>query len=418
MGVLVPAPDVLQTGADAPAAIVRHPRAADGVDAAVSPSFVHRLRFTEDAFDPANPILDEVVDAAGEPGPTRAILVVDDGVLAADPHGAEAGLRRLTGGLVARAGRLDLRGEPLIVPGGEAAKLDRTVVDRVMQAIHDHGICRRSFVLVVGGGAVLDAVGFAAATAHRGVRLIRFPTTTLAQDDAGIGVKNGINAFGKKNFIGAFAVPWAVINDRSFLATQSLRDRRAGLSEAIKVGLLKDAGFVDAIEAAAPALAAGDLEALDPVVRRSAELHLEHIAAGGDPFESEIARPLDFGHWSAHRLEQMTDFAVRHGEAVAIGIAIDATYAARIGRLPTAEAERIIAMLEGCGLPTRHPDLARGDELMRGLEEFREHLGGRLTITLIAGRGEPFDVHEIDAVAMREALAARTGPWIPPGADR
>ncbi len=425
------APDVLQIRSGAAPALRPAP-ARDGIDAAVAPSFVHRLRFTEDVFRPGNPVLESVLP----PGRTAAILVVDDGVLAAADAASAGGaggvagaagaagaapggeLARIVRGLEARGDRLGLRGEPMVVPGGEAAKQDRSVVDRVLAAIHRHGICRRSLVLVVGGGAVLDAVGFAAATAHRGVRLLRFPSTTLAQDDAGIGVKNGINAFGSKNFLGAFAVPWAVVNDRRFLGTQSLRDRRAGVSEAIKVGLLKDAAFVAAIEAQAAALAAGDLEALEPVVRRSAELHLEHIARGGDPFELEIARPLDFGHWSAHRLERMTDFAVRHGEAVSIGIAIDLAYAVRIGRLDAAEAARLTSLLEACGLPTRHPALGRTDDLMGGLEEFREHLGGELTITLVAGPGRPFDVHEIDAAAMREAVAERTGPWAPPTGER
>lgn len=387
---------------------------AGGVDAVIGPRFVHRLRFTERAFEPGNAVLDEVLaSAADEPGagPRRAILVVDDGVIAAGGPGT---LEAMTAGLAARPESVDLRGEPLVVPGGEAAKRDRGVVDRVTEAIDRRGICRRSLVLVVGGGAVLDAVGFAAATAHRGVRLVRFPSTTLAQDDAGIGVKNGINAFGKKNFIGAFAVPWAVINDRALLATQSLRDRRSGVSEAIKVGLLKDAAFVAEIAGLAPRLADGCVDALEPVVRRSAELHLAHIAEGGDPFELQAARPLDFGHWSAHRLERMTDFRLRHGEAVAIGIAIDVAYAARIGRLGRAEADGIIELLEACGLPTRHPDLARADELMEGLEEFREHLGGRLTITLVETAGRPLDVHEIDGAAMRAAIADRTGPWTPP----
>ena len=391
------------------------PREA-GVDALIAPRFVHRLRFTDRAFDPANPVLDAVLaDAADEPeaGPRRAILVVDDGVVDAGGPGT---LEAMIAGLQARSGLIELRGEPMLVPGGEAAKQDRRVVDRVTEAIHHHGICRRSFVFVVGGVAVLDAVGFAAATAHRGVRLVRFPSTTLAQDDAGIGVKNGINAFGKKNFIGAFAVPWAVINDRHLLGTQSLRDRRSGISEAIKVGLLKDAAFVGRIAELAPRLADGCVDALDPVVRRSAELHLAHIAEGGDPFELQTARPLDFGHWSAHRLERMTDFELRHGEAVAIGIAVDVAYAARLGCLCTEDAAGIIDLLDACGLPTRHPALARREELLGGLEEFREHLGGRLTITLLQAAGRPVDVHEIDAEAMRAAIADRTGPWSPPEA--
>ena len=137
----------------------------------------------------------------------------------------------------------------------------------------------------LGGGAVLDAVGFAAAAAHRGVRLVRVPTTTLAQADSGVGVKNGINAFGKKNFLGTFSPPWAVINDEAFLQTLSDRDWRCGIAEAVKVALLKSERFFDQIGEAVPRLRMRDEQALIPIVRRSAWLHLHHITDGGDPFE-------------------------------------------------------------------------------------------------------------------------------------
>jgi len=259
-------------------------------------------------------------------------------------------------------------------------------------------------VLAIGGGAVLDVVGFAAATAHRGVRLVRMPTTTLAQADAGIGVKNGVNAFGTKNFLGSFAVPLAVINDEAFLSTLSDRDWRCGLSEAVKVALIKDQRFFELIEASVPRLARREDAAMRPIVRRSAALHLQHIVTGGDPFELQGARPLDFGHWSAHKLEQMTDFRLRHGEAVAIGVALDVVYSAMTGRLAETEAQRVIEVLERLGFVLY--DAAMEDPaLLDGLEEFREHLGGRLTITLLEGIGRPVDVHEID----RDRLAGAIG---------
>ncbi len=252
---------------------------------------------------------------------------------------------------------------------------------------------------------MLDAVGFAASAAHRGVRLVRFPTTTLAQDDAGIGVKNGINGFGKKNFIGTFGVPWAVINDESFLATQSDRDWRAGISEAVKVALLRDPALFELIADSAPALRNRDGDALRPIVRRSAELHLEHIVTGGDPYEMLTARPLDFGHWAAHKLEQLSDYDLRHGEAVAIGLAIDVLYAQRVGTLDEASAERIIGCLRDIGFTLFHPAMHDHAELLRGLQEFREHLGGALTITLLEKIGRPIDVHVIDEQIMVDTIA-------------
>ncbi len=297
-------------------------------DAAFAVAYLHRLRFTGDAFDPADTSLSEVITAEGD-GPARVLVLVDEGVATAWPDLD----KRISDYALAHADRMLLVGSPLRVPGGEAAKNDWSVFETVAQAINEAMICRQSYVVAIGGGAVLDAVGFAAATAHRGVRLVRVPTTTLAQADSGVGVKNGINAFGKKNFIGSFTPPWAVINDEGFLTTLSDRDWRCGLSEAVKVALLKDERFFDHIVEAMPRLRRRDHATLIPIIRQSAQLHLHHIADGGDPFELRHAKPLDFGHWSAHKLEQMTGFELRHGESVAIGLALDVVYSAMTGLL-------------------------------------------------------------------------------------
>lgn len=379
--------------------------AADVVhDTAFSVPFVHRLRFTRNVFDAANHVL---ADVLGEPanGPHRLLVCLDEGVAGAWPRLPQ----RIAGYMRAHRDRMALAAEVLIVRGGEAAKNDRRVFEAVIEAIHRARICRQSFVLVIGGGAVLDAVGFAAAAAHRGVRLVRLPTTTLAQDDSGVGVKNSINAFGKKNFLGSFSPPWAIINDELFLTTLAARDWRSGFSEAVKISLVRDAAFFEHIEKAAPQLARGKIDAAAlsaarPVIRRSAELHARHIVAGDDAFELTEARPLDFGHWSAHMLEQMTDFELRHGEAVAIGIAIDVVYSSLMQMLQPAEADRVIACLESLGFALHHVALRRPYRLLDGLEEFREHLGGPLTITLLEGIGRPVDVHEIDRTRMIEAI--------------
>src|SRR5262249_44437647 len=120
--------------------------------------------------------------------------------------------------------RVDLAGNVQIVPGGEEVKNDIHILERMLKVFHAHALDRRSYVVVIGGGAVLDAVGFAAGIAHRGLRLVRLPTTTLAQADSGMGVKNAVNAFQKKNWIGTFSVPWAVINDAALLSTLPDRD--------------------------------------------------------------------------------------------------------------------------------------------------------------------------------------------------
>jgi 3-dehydroquinate synthase len=302
----------------------------------------------------------------------------------------------------AHAEALVLAGPVLIVPGGEQLKNDATAVPRILEAIHDAALCRHSYVAALGGGAVLDVVGYAAATVHRGVRLIRLPTTVLSQDDSGVGVKNGINTYGQKNYLGTFAPPFAVINDFSFLTTLSDRDWRGGIAEAVKAALIKDAAFFDYIEAHAGPLSNRDMTTMERVIRRSAELHLQHIATGGDPFEMGSSRPLDFGHWAAHKLERVTSHRLRHGQAVSIGMALDTTYSHLAGWLPEAEWRRIIALLQDLRLPVFAPELGWHLEdaqhpacILRGLDEFREHLGGELTVMLLRAIGDPFDAHEI-----------------------
>jgi 3-dehydroquinate synthase len=309
----------------------------------------------------------------------------------------------------AHADALKLVCPPLIVEGGERAKNSDFHVTEIHSQIDRYHIDRHSYVIAVGGGALLDMVGFAAATAHRGIRHVRIPTTTLSQADSGVGVKNGINAFGKKNFIGAFAPPFAVINDFQLLASLSPRDKRAGYVEAVKVALIRDRQFFEALERDAAALREFEPAAMRQLIRRCAELHLEHIATSGDPFEFGAARPLDFGHWSAHKLEQLSEYQVRHGEAVAIGIALDVIYSRLMGFLDDASAERALRLLETLGFELFASELLHVNSqnsllLLDGLEEFREHLGGELTITLLKQIGQGFEIHEMNLPKIVEAL--------------
>jgi 3-dehydroquinate synthase len=360
-----------------------------------SVDYSYAVHFTRDVLDPENPTLARVVPAEGGP---VVLPVLDGGLLACHPtlpQRLEAYARRHPG--------LRLAGPPLVLPGGERVKEDPRHVESILAAVDERAVDRHSYVLAVGGGALLDVAGYAAAVAHRGVRVIRLPTTVLAQNDAGIGVKNGLNAYGKKNFLGTFAPPRAVIDDELFLTTLCDRDWRAGTSEAVKVALLKDAAFFAELERLAPAVAERDLGAMRVLIRRCAELHLSHIAGGGDPFEMGCARPLDFGHWSAHKLERLSGLRLRHGEAVAVGLALDATYAHLAGLLGAADWRRVLALLVAFGLPCFAPEL-EDPRLLDGLAEFREHLGGRLTVVLVRGIGVAVEVHEIDRALMRRAV--------------
>lgn len=368
------------------------------VDVVFPVKFIHRMRFTEDVFEFRGSVLQELLEGSEEVCPSVQFWV-DDQVAGANPDLKQRILRFCS----QHESQFRLSGNVQLVAGGEAVKNDIHVIERMLKCFNHADLDRRSYVVVIGGGAVLDAVGFAAAIAHRGIRLIRIPTTTLAQADSGIGVKNSINLFSKKNWVGTFAVPWAVINDRRLLTTLSDRDFVCGFSEAVKVSLLKSpALFARIHECAGSIRQRGD--ACWPIIEESAGWHMKHITEGGDAFEMLEARPLDFGHWSAHKLEAMTDFALRHGEAVAIGLAIDVTYSNLVHGLPDDQASQIIDCLRQLGLLQDHPVLTRTDELFQGLEEFRQHLGGRLTLTMLKEIGKPVDVHAIDHQKMKEAI--------------
>lgn len=371
-----------------------------------SVGFEYPVVFTRHAFDPRNATVSEVLRRREPRARHRLAVVIDGGVAEAWP-----GLpTQIAAYARAYAPYLCLAAPPLTIAGGEAAKNDPEVPLRLLAWLHNIGLDRHSSLLIVGGGAVLDAAGFAGATFHRGLRVVRLPTTVLAQDDSGVGVKNGVNAFGVKNLIGTFHPPFGVVNDLAFLETLPPRDRRAGMAEAVKVAAIRDADFFAWLRRNTPALRDFAPEAVAELVRRSAALHLNHIATGGDPFEDGSARPLDFGHWAAHKLESLSRHAVRHGEAVAVGMALDARYSVEAGLLPPEAAETLCALLEDLGFRLWHPALDERDaagrrQVMAGLEEFRAHLGGELTVTLLEAIGRGVEVHAIDEAAMTRAFA-------------
>ena len=378
---------------------MRSKRESAGEDVHFHVPFVHRVRFTSDVLEADQETLVELLEPSGG-GQARVQFWLDKDLDEARPD-LQLKLKALSD---SHPDRLTRVGNVQVVPGGEAVKNDVHILERMLKVFHAAGLDRHSYVVVVGGGAVLDAVGFAAAIAHRGLRLVRLPTTTLAQADSGLGVKNAVNLFGKKNWVGSFAVPWGVVNDAALLSTLSQRDFICGFAEAVKVALLKDVRMLDELCSLAPQIAGRDAAATQPMLRRSAELHLEHITRGGDPFEMQEARPLDFGHWSAHRLEAMTNFSIRHGEAVAIGVAIDTMYSTLVHGLPEEDAQRVLHCLGSLGFDLHHQALADMRGLLDGLEEFRQHLGGRLTVTMLRAVSAPLDVHHIDVERMREAV--------------
>lgn len=366
--------------------------------------YEYKLYFTESIFSADNPLLESILASNSAEKTKKVLFVIDDKVALKHP--------RLSENIRDYCFKYDGIGlkNILIVPGGENCKNDPDVVETILKAVNDYSICRHSFVIAIGGGSVIDTVGYAATIAHRGVKLIRIPTTVLAQNDAAVGVKNSVNAFGKKNFIGTFSLPVAIINDFKFLETLEQRDWISGIAEAVKVALLKDPTFFDFIRKNASKLAKRDKDAMQHLIYRCAEIHMQHIAQGGDPFEKGSSRPLDFGHWAAHKLEQMTNYKLRHGEAVAMGIALDVTYAQRMGLIKKELLDEVLLTFEQIGFNLQLPikNETAINTLVLGIEEFREHLGGQLTITLISGVGIKHDVHEINHQKMREAITLRS----------
>ena len=359
----------------------------------------YKIFFTEGLFESDNLLLADFFNGESSTAQKKVLFVLDAGLADANPALETAITAYFQ---VHRA--VELVSEILIVPGGEAAKNNPAVLESIIEAVDVHGIDRHSYIAAVGGGAVLDLVGYAAAIAHRGIRHLRMPTTVLAQNDSGVGVKNGINYKGKKNFLGSFSPPVAVFNDKQFLLTLNNRDFRSGISEAIKVALIKDPAFFAWIEAHASKLLNRDMESMGYLIKHCARLHLEHISSL-DPFERGSSRPLDFGHWSAHKLEQLSNFSITHGEAVAMGMALDSTYSLYAGVLAEEKLQRILNLL-ALFFDITNPLIRITDlnaPILQGLQEFREHLGGNLCITLLRDIGEGFEVHEMDPHTLLQA---------------
>lgn len=367
-------------------------------------AYRHQVTFTEGVFAPENALLASTIKECSSAEIPRVFIVADAAFMAANPdtrskiieffeHHRDA---------IQYLGCLEL-------PGGEQLKNESEYLEQLYQAIEEQKLCRHSYIIALGGGALLDLVGFATSTAHRGIRHVRLPTTSLSQGDGGCGVKNGINYFGKKNFIGTFTPPTAVINDVEFL--KSLPEPRLldGFIEAIKVALIKDNSFFQYIEENAPAILQRDFKIIRKVLEASARHHVLHIARNGDPFELTSSRPLDFGHWSAHKLEVLSDYSLSHGESVAIGIALDSIYSHRKGYLSETNLQRILKLIQVFGFRIYDERLSELTEdgqhvILRGLEEFREHMGGRLTIPLLKEIGQQFEVNDMDAALLVESI--------------
>lgn len=363
------------------------------------------VSFTSGLFEIENPVFRDTLVGRDNNKTHRLVCIVDDGVA----ETCTSLIRNIQTYIDTNRKNLSLARSPIVVPGGETIKNDQELREHLHQVIVDAKLDRHSYVVGIGGGALLDAVGFVAATAHRGIRHIRVPTTVLAQGDSAASVKNGVNRYGKKNYLGTFSPPHAVINDYNFIAALPDRDKVSGMAEAIKVALVKDRFFFDWLEKHHAKLARFDADAMQYMIRRCTELHMSEIMRHGDPFENGHARPLAFGHWAAHRLETLTNFTLKHGEAVAIGMAIDARYSVLSNHLAPGGDERLCRLLENLGFSLWNDALLDNNSsgergILQGINDFNEQIGGELSITLLADIGEGLAVDSIDVDRVLSAI--------------
>lgn len=387
--------------------------AESAIQAEFSMRFSYPVQFTEHAFATSNQHLKQLLQSiAQQSEQIKVMVIVDSGITTHNSAFTQSVADYL------QQSPISLLTAPVILPGGEAVK-DESQINQLYQTFWHHNVDRHAIVIAIGGGALLDAVGYACATFHRGVKLLRMPSTVLAQNDAGVGIKNGYNRLNAKNLIGTFAPPHGVLNDFALLNSLSTRDQRAGLAEAVKVAAIRSEAFFNWLEDNAHLLAQFDAKASQYAIKECARLHLKQITGAGDPFETGSARPLDYGHWSAHKLESLTQYQVRHGEAVAIGMALDALYATATGLLATEDSERVLQLLQNLGFELWHPALLFRNEdnqnaILQGVEEFRQHLGGELCITLLHNIGTGKEVNSLDLARLQSAIEQLQQRFAPP----
>jgi len=361
--------------------------------------------FTENVFDPSNPVLARTLDRLSENRVHRAMVFIDSNVADVFPQVTQHVIQYFE----AYADDIELAEEPRIIPGGEIVKSDFSVVPPMTSALIEAHLCRHSYVIIIGGGAVIDTVGFAASITHRGLRVIRIPTTVLSQASAGVGIKTGVNFANTKNGMGTYAPPFAVINDSQFLFSLQDRDWIAGMAEAMKVAVLTDAEFFEELTSIASSVQARQPETMLQLVRRTAELNLRYSAKQNDPFEVGFGHPLDLGHWAARKIESLSNLEVSYGEALAMGTLIDCRYAVEVGWLSETDFERIHTAFAQAGFSLWFSELeivgVDGNlELLHGIPEFQEHMGGVLTIIYPDKIGSFRIEHEVDIEALERAL--------------
>ena len=326
----------------------------------------------------------------------RHVLIVSNDVV------APLYLERLRTTLARARGDLQIR--QLILPDGEAHKTLESVA-RVFDALAAMKASRDATILALGGGVIGDLAGFAAACWMRGIAFVQVPTTLLAMVDSSVGGKTGVDLPAGKNLVGAFHQPRAVIVDTDTLATLPPRELAAGFAEVVKYGALGDAAFFAWLEQHAEALRARDAAALAQAIAHCCAQKAGIVAR--DETEQGERALLNLGHTFGHALETATGYgALLHGEGVAIGMGLAARLSANLGLSSTADTQRLEALLQRFGLPTRMPSGLDSDQLIELMRLDKKNLSGRLRLILWRGIGRAEIVPDVDAAAIHAVLVS------------
>lgn len=364
----------------------------------------YAVRFSKDCLSPQNGDLAELLRSREPFRRQRAVFVVDAGLAAVQPRAVEAAAAYAD----SHKANIVAACPPIVVEGGETVKSRPEICDWLRARFVGAGLDSQSHVVVIGGGALLDAAGFAAATLRRAPRVTRVPTTLLAQASGALSPRCAVNALGRKDALAAFQAPFGVLLDPKFLSPLPDREKRAGLAEIIRTALCGDADFFHWIADHQKQLANLDKRTLETAARWSARLHWE-AASDADPFDEGRARPLDFGRWAALRLEAEAGGELLHGEALAVGTAVDLLLSVLLTGLPPEAARAALEVVAGCGLPLWHGALGFADAdgapaLVSALAEFA--LGGTPSVPLLRGLGRAEPCIAVNAEATAAAIEA------------
>lgn len=308
---------------------------------------------------------------------------------------------------VARVIDHDLKAPVLVVPPGEGSKTRRRWSDLTDQLL-DLGFGRDAGLVAVGGGVVGDLTGFVAATFHRGIPYLQVPTSLLAMVDASVGGKTGLNTHHGKNLVGAFHPPAGVLIDPAAVRTLRSAHVRGGVVEAIKHGLVADAGYWDWIDRHRAELLARDPAVVGHLVRHSVEIKAAIVAT--DEYEHGRRAILNAGHTVGHALEWLTGYRLPHGDAVGLGLVIEARIAAGCGLAPDTLATDLSDRLVRVGVPLELPDPDRDDELLAAMRRDKKarHGAFRLALPRVPGAlAEAADwTTEVPDDVVRQALGS------------